>query len=372
MWGWFSENSLWILIVSAVLVIFLLFTGEKIRKSFVSRAKENNREKTNKRTGITLWVFEIVFAVIMICTFVPMLFDGNGDEPVITAEKANLWLAEHGLAVVITIIVGVALWAAFKRFFPVIIKNIMSRPMAGESAEGTKRRADTLIRVFLGVGRVIIVVIVILMVLSELGLPVGPVLAGFGVVGIAVGFGAQYLIRDLIAGTFIFMENQYRIGDVIRIVDVSGTVEEINLRKTVIRDIDGAVHHVPNGEIRIASNLSRHYARINLDISVSYKTNLELAISVINCVCADMAKEDKWKSALRTVPSVLRVNKLNDSGVELKITGEVRPLKQWEVMGELRLRIKNAFDKEGIEIPYPHRKVVFDNPPGEDNKDKLK
>jgi small conductance mechanosensitive channel len=366
MWEWFSENSLGILIFSAVLVIFLLFAGEKMRKSFTGKAKENKREKTDKRIGITLWVLEIIFAVIMIGTFIPMLFDGSGDEPVITPEKINLWLAEHGFGVVVTVIVGVALWAALKRFLPSLIKNIMARPMAGESAEGTKRRADTLTRVFLGIGKIVIVIVVVLMVLSEIGIPVGPVLAGFGVVGIAVGFGAQYLIRDLIAGTFILMENQYRIGDVVKIGDVSGTVEEINLRKTVVRDIDGTVHHVPNGEVRIASNLSRHYARVNLDISVSYKTNLEFAISVINRVCAEMAIEDKWKPALRTTPSVLRVNKLGDSGIDLKITGEVRPLRQWEVMGELRLRLKKAFDKEGIEIPYPHMKIYFEDKSGEE------
>jgi small conductance mechanosensitive channel len=184
------------------------------------------------------------------------------------------------------------------------------------------------------------------------------------VVGIAVGFGAQYLIRDLIAGVFILMENQYRVGDVARVADVSGLVEEVNLRKTVLRDLDGVVHHVPNGEIRVASNYSRHFSRVNLNISVAYNTDLDQAFSVINRVCQEMAAEERWNKVIRTVPQVLRVDKLGDSGIDIKILGDVKPLEQWNVTGELRLRLKKAFDAEGIEIPWPHIKVYYGNSPG--------
>jgi len=196
-----------------------------------------------------------------------------------------------------------------------------------------------------------------------LEVPIGPVLAGFGVAGIAVGFGAQYLIRDLIAGIFILWENQYRVGDVARVADIWGLVEEVNLRKTVLRDLDGAVHHVPNGEIRVASNFTRHFSRVNLDVSVSYGTDLDHAISVINRVGQELAGDENWRERIRTVPQVLRVNKLGDSGIDIKILGEVKPLEQWAVTGELRLRLKKAFDAEGIEIPWPHTKVYFGNEP---------
>ena len=201
------------------------------------------------------------------------------------------------------------------------------------------------------------------MILSELKVPIAPILAGFGVAGIAVGFGAQYLIRDLIAGVFILLENQYRVGDVARIAGVAGLVEEVNLRKTVLRDLDGVVHYVPNGEIRVASNYSRHFARVNLNISVAYGTDLDHAISVINRVCQEMAAEENWSKVIKTVPQVLRVDNLGDSGIEIKILGDTQPIRQWDVMGELRLRLKNAFDKEGIEIPWPHTKVFFGNMP---------
>ena len=133
----------------------------------------------------------------------------------------------------------------------------------------------------------------------------------------------------------------------------------------MLRDLDGIVHHVPNGEIRVASNYSRHFARVNLNVSVSYGTDLDFAIDVINRVCREMAEEENWAKVIRTVPQVLRVDKLGDSGIDIKIIGDVKPLEQWNVTGQLRLRLKREFDKAGIEIPWPHTKVYFGNKPGD-------
>jgi small conductance mechanosensitive channel len=155
------------------------------------------------------------------------------------------------------------------------------------------------------------------------------------------------------------------VGDVVKVADVVGLVEDINMRKTVLRDLDGIVHHVPNGEIRVASNYTRHFARVNLNIPVAYDTDLDYAIEVINRVCKEMAEEERWKKVIQTVPQVLRINELGDSGIDIKILGEVKPSEQWNVMGELRLRLKKAFDEEGIEIPWPHTKVYFGNKPGD-------
>jgi small conductance mechanosensitive channel len=231
----------------------------------------------------------------------------------------------------------------------------------GESKKGLEKRTQTLVSVLTGAGRIVIGITVILMILSEIGVPIGPMLAGFGIAGVAVGFGAQYLVRDLIAGLFILWENQYRVGDVAQVGGVTGLVEEVTLRKTVLRDLDGIVHHVPNGEIRVASNYTRHFSRVNLDIPVSYGTDLDHAISVINRVCNDLFEDEEWHDRLITAPQVLRVNKWSDSAIEIKVTGDVKPLEQWATMGELRLRLKKAFDAEEIEIPWPHTKVYFGN-----------
>jgi len=157
------------------------------------------------------------------------------------------------------------------------------------------------------------------------------------------------------------MENQYRVGDVAKIADIAGLVEEINLRKTVLRDLDGIVHHVPNGEIRVASNYTRHFSRVNLDVSVAYGTNLDHAIDVLNRVGQELAADENWSPLIKSAPQVLRVNNLGDSGIDIKVLGDVKPLQQWAVTGELRKRIKKAFDEESIEIPWPHTKVYFGN-----------
>jgi len=272
------------------------------------------------------------------------------------------WLIDHGTRILIILVVGAVLWFALNKFLPPIVRRGVARTKYKESKEGLKKRASTLVSIFRGVGRVFIVIVAIMMILDEVGVAVAPVLAGFGIAGIAIGFGAQYLIRDLIAGIFIILENQYRVGDVVRVADIAGMVEDVTLRKTVLRDLDGIVHHVPNGEIRVASNYTRHFARVNLDVPVAYGTDLDHAINVINRVGKELAEDEKWRKVIKSPPQVLRVNNLGDSGIDIKIMGDVKPMEQWAVTGELRLRLKKAFDAEGIEIPWPHTKVYFGDP----------
>jgi small conductance mechanosensitive channel len=178
-----------------------------------------------------------------------------------------------------------------------------------------------------------------------------------------VGFGAQGLIRDVFSGIFILLEDQYRIGDVVNVASIGGLVEEVNLRRTVVRDLDGVVHSIPNGEIKIASNLTKGYSRVNLNIPVAYGENLDRVIEVINRVGKEIAEDPKWRGDFISPPQVLRVDNLGDSGIEIKILGDTKPLRQWDIMGELRLRIKRTFDEERIEIPWPHTKVYFGNSP---------
>jgi len=274
------------------------------------------------------------------------------------------WLLQHGIRILIILVLGVGLWFALKKLLPPLLRRTISRAK-GESKEEIKKRTDTLNAVLMGVTKIVIAIIVIFMILDEVNIPIGPALAGLGVVGIAVGFGAQYLIRDLIAGFFVILENQYRVGDVAKVADIAGIVEEINLRKTVLRDLDGIVHHVPNGEIRVASNYTRHFARVNLNVSVAYGTNLDHAINVLNRVGQELASDKDWSPLIKSAPQVLRIDNLGDSGIDIKVLGDVKPLQQWAVTGELRKRIKKAFDDEGIEIPWPHTKVYFGNSPGQ-------
>jgi small conductance mechanosensitive channel len=272
------------------------------------------------------------------------------------SEAIVPWLLEHGIKIVLIAVFALILNKILSR---IIIRTVRIAvvPDQNMSAEGEKKREDTLIRIFNGAVRIVIIILAIMMILQETGLKIGPLIAGAGIAGLALGFGGQYLIRDIISGMFIILENQYRIGDIININDTGGLVEDISLRKTTLRDIDGIVHHIPHGEIKIVSNLSKNFARVNLDIGVSYSADLDHVIRVINKTGEELAKDPAFKDSIISPPQFLRVNDFADSSVVLKILGDTKPLKQWEVTGELRKRLKIAFDREGIEIPFPQRVV---------------
>lgn len=273
------------------------------------------------------------------------------------------WLLQHGTRILIILAVGFALWFALKKLLPPLVRRTMVK-VKGESKRGVEKRRDTLISVFISAGRILIIIVVILMILSELDISITPILASLGVASLAVGFGAQYLIRDFIAGMFIIWENQYRVGDVIRIADTTGLVEQVSLRKTVLRDLDGILHHVPNGEIKVASNFTRHWARAHLNISVAYKEDLDRVMSILKKIWEELAEDPTWgQLIISKTPSFLRVDNFGDSGIVIKLAGETLPIRQWDVMGELRRRIKRVFDEEGIEIPWPHVKLYFGERP---------
>jgi len=271
------------------------------------------------------------------------------------------WLQTHGIRIAIIVLLGLIAYLIAKRIVPRVIRRTMLLRMKGRPEAAIVKRSTTVSHVITNTIGAVIGVIVLFTILGQVGINIGPALASLGIVGLAISFGAQSLIKDLINGLFILMENQYAIGDVVRVGGIAGLVEEVNLRRTVLRDLDGIVHYIPNSEIGTASNFTKEYSRVNLNVSVGYGEDLDRAIEVINRVCSQMAEEPEWKPKIIKPPQVLRVDSLGDSGIEIKILGDTRPIMQWEVTGELRMRIKKEFDKEGIEIPWPHMKVFFGN-----------
>lgn len=263
------------------------------------------------------------------------------------------WVIARGSKVIAVIVVAYLL-CKFSRTF---IEKITRRVVVSDSRDDEKKREDTFIRILSSTFGVIIWILASLMVLSELGIEIAPLLAAAGIAGLAFGFGGQYLIRDIISGLFVIMENQYRIGDVVCIDETCGLVEDITLRMTILRDLDGTVHHIPNGEIKKASNLSKFFARVNLNIGIAYSSNLEKVIAVVNRVGNELFQDPLWKDFIIKPPQFLRVDDFGDSAIIIKILGETKPLQQWDVTGELRKRLKIAFDKEGIEIPFPQRVI---------------
>ncbi len=276
------------------------------------------------------------------------------------------WALHHGTRIGGVLVVAVLAFWLSRRLAPRAIRLAMGPPDAeadaGTGATPTRaeqeQRADTIATVLVRAIDVVVIVLASLLVLDEAGFSVAPLLAGAGVAGIAIGFGAQSLVRDFLSGFFIVLENQYTKGDVVNVAGLGGVVEEMNLRRTLLRDLDGTLHSVPNGEIRVASNLTRGWSRVNLDVSVAYETDLAHARSVIDRVGRELAVDPDLGPLIIEPPKTLRVEELGDSGIALKVLATTRPMKQWEVTGALRERLKRAFDAEGIEIPYPHQVIV--------------
>jgi len=266
------------------------------------------------------------------------------------------WSLSHGLKIIIIVTGAYFVQKVVGKFIERAVRiAIAADPLLPKEAK--KKREDTLIRIFSASLKISVLTMAVLMILQELGVMIGPILAGAGIVGLAFGFGGQYLIRDIISGLFIILENQYRIGDVVSFDNTSGLVEDISLRMTTLRDMDGTVHHVPHGEIKKVSNLSKKFARVNLNVGIGYDTKLEHVIEVVNRVGQQLADDPEWKDYIIAPPQFLRVDDFGDSAIIIKILGDTMPLKQWDVTGELRRRILIEFNAEGIQIPFPQRVI---------------
>ncbi len=315
-----------------------------------------NRQDPRHIQGFSkAWIFLLLyFLYIAFCSFkinIKMEEEFNR-----LSDKIIPWLLSHGIKIVVIAVAAYLLNLIIGRIIARTVRIAVVRDES-MSEESERKREDTLIRIFNGALRVILIIMAILMILQEAGIKIGPILAGAGIVGVAVGFGGQYLIKDVITGLFMILENQYRIGDVVTIDGTSGLVQDISLRKTTLRDLDGTVHHINHGSITLVSNQSKDFARVNLEIGVAYDTNLEHVIDVINKTGEELSQDTVFKDMIINPPKFLRINDFADSAIIIKILGDTKPLRQWEVTGELRKRLKIAFDKEGIEIPFPQRVI---------------
>lgn len=236
---------------------------------------------------------------------------------------------------------------------------LRSRGNHGASAVEAEKRANTLGRICRNALWVAVTATAAMMVLSELGIDVKPFLAGAGIVGLAVGFGAQNLVRDVITGMFFILEDRIRVGDVVILNGTGGLVEQVNLRTTVLRGVDGVLHVFPNGAINTMSNMTYQYSYYVFDVGVAYKENVDRVMAVLRSVGDEIMKDPEYSSFILEPLEVLGVDKFADSAVVIKARVKTAPIKQWFVGREMNRRIKNRFDAEGIEIPFPHRTLYF-------------
>ena len=294
-------------------------------------------------------------------------FSGLLERAESAGREVGRWLGTRVLAIGVIAILAVAVIRVVNHVtIPLIQRYLARRADASEQPEEVDKRTRTLQGVVSKTFSVIVIVIAFFMVLAELGINIAPLLAGAGVIGIAIGLGAQSLIRDFISGVFILLEDQYRVGDVVRVAGVAGLVEDINLRRTTLRDLDYIQHIIPNGEIRVASNFTKEKSRVNLNIQVAYKEDLDRVMEVIRKVGEELAQDPEFAPLIVDPIKPLRVDAFEDSGIAIKVLGETKPIQQWTVAGEFRRRLKRAFDEEGIEIPFPHRTLYWG--PGEETR----
>ena len=219
-----------------------------------------------------------------------------------------------------------------------------------------ERRGQTISQLLRSVGRVVVFAIALLLTFNVF-IDIGPILAGAGILGLAISFGAQSLVKDVISGFFILFENQFAIGDVIEVAGKSGLVEKMTLRVVQLRDAEGTMHVVPNGEIKVVSNKTRGWSRAVVDVGVPYDENVDRALEVLRDEAAQFSTDRTWGAQLDGPVEVLGVESLGDSSVVLRTMLRTQPGSQWNVAREFRRRIKNRFDQENLEIPFPQRRV---------------
>jgi small conductance mechanosensitive channel len=192
------------------------------------------------------------------------------------------------------------------------------------------------------------------MILAELKIPIGPVLAATGVVGVAVGFGAQHLVQDIISGFFILLDDQIRVGDVVQVADKGGLVERLNLRMVVLRDLSGNVHYVRNGKIDIVTNMTKDYSRYVFDIGIAYRENVDEVIEIIKQVDEELRSDPAFGPDILEPIEILGLDQFAESAIIIKARTKTKPIKQWGVAREFNRRLKRTFDEKDIEIPFPH------------------
>lgn len=243
-----------------------------------------------------------------------------------------------------------------------LIRRGITRALERRVPEATTladKRAQTMGAVLQAAVTAVLWTVAALLVLSEAGINIGPLIAAAGIGGVALGFGAQNLVRDVIAGFFVLFEDQYHVGDVVRIAGVAGRVEKVTLRTTVLRDLNGEAHTVPNGEIAVTTNLTKDFSRYVVDLPVPYDQDVDHVVAMVREVAEELRRDPAYAGSMLGPLEVLGVDSYGESQVVVKVYLETIPGKQWEVGREFRRRVKRSYDEHGISVPYPHREVIL-------------
>jgi len=362
----FMDKGLWILIaavVGAVLFFLLWRWSPWIVRKLAPDQLEEQRDRVRMTVRLVIAIIGGIILALGVAAVAVTFYDVDIGP---TWEAIGDWFLAHGIRIFAILLVGWFIYKIIGMIMPVFIRRYVTQKSKRRRTKGyIQQRAKTLGRVVTQAVGIFLLTIAFFMILSELEVDITPLLAGAGVAGIAIGFAAQNSIRDFIGGFVIMMEDHYNIGDVVKVADITGEVEELGLRRTVLRDLKGILHVIPNGEIRVSSNYTRSISRAFFEVGVAYKEDLDRVMAIVKRTWEEMAKDPAWKDKIISeTPWMLRVEEFGDSGIIIRAVGDTRPMQQWPVLGELRRRIKIAFDNEGVEIPWPHIKLYY----GEEKK----
>lgn len=354
------EITLALAMAALVALAAAMFVGAVVRR--VLRRIEGERIHT---VAIAESTVRAVRRVTFVLTFLLLLFpalDLAGVEQTAGwhAEDLSGWATQNGVRILLLVLLAFAA----NRFAASVIRRAEHEMVPADDPRALERRkrAQTLGATFERFLSILIWTVAALMVLRELDVDITPVLTGAGIIGLAIGFGAQSLVKDIIAGIFLIAENQVRIGDVAEINGIGGAVEEINLRTVVLRDLEGVVHTIANGEIRTLANRTKDFSYYVIDIGADYDDDTDRIVAAVRDTAAEMMTDAAYAPSILEPIEVLGVDAFKASEVTLRFRIKTLPLKQWEVGRELRRRIKKTFDARSIRIPFPQMEVTVRKP----------
>lgn len=265
------------------------------------------------------------------------------------------WFFTTGLKIVLIVIVTLIVMKVVR----VISSRLSALFLKKEEDEESRKRAQTLSSVIRNLLSVVILVIALMTILGQLGIEIGPLLAAAGIVGLAIGFAGQSLVKDVINGFFILLWDQIRVGDVVQVAGQGGLVEKINLKMTVLRDLAGSVHFIPNGTIDVVTNMTKDYSRYVFEIGVAYREDVDEVMGIIREVDEEIRKDPEYKKDILEPLEIFGLDKFADSAIVIKARIKTKPIKQWRVGREFNRRLKKKFDEKDIEIPFPHRTIYL-------------
>ena len=359
-WYWLTTHGLRIAVIVVVTLILLKIAGiisRKVSKVVGRRMTDPEYAKLAETVGGVLrWV--LCTAILAVALFFVLNEVGVNVTPVLNV--AWFWFLTHGIRMGLIVVFTAALLKVVA-ILTGRLGKLLSRKEAGIEYE---KRAGTLSGVVHWVLRVVILAVATIMVLTELGVAIAPILTAAGVVGLAVGFGAQNLVADFITGFFMLLEDQVRVGDVVQIGDKGGLVERVTLRMVILRDLAGSVHFIRNGKIDVVTNMTKDYSNYVFDIGVAYREDVDEVIRVLKGIDEEMRQDADFKSDILAPLEVMGLDSFGDSAIIIKARTKTKPIQQWRIGREFNRRIKKKFDEVGIEIPFPHQTIYF----GKDKK----